>query len=90
MEKARLILAIGLCVAVVMFPLAGMADNPLPSNDNSDGHPWDDDDNSDLPDDPNDTLPNPQEVSLDERLDGSIGCSFYFVSVWKWYLLLIW
>ena len=90
MEKLKLFIAIGLCVALMMFPLAGMADNPLPNNDNSDGHPWDDGDNSDNPDDPNDTLPDVEKIELDDDYDKPLRCSTRIVFVWKWYLLLIW
>ncbi len=90
MEKLKLFIAIGLCVALMMFPLAGMADNPLPNDNNSDGHPWDDGDNSDNPDDPNDTLPDSKEARLDNGDLKPLRSSMQFVFVWKWYLLLIW
>ncbi len=93
MERLKLIIAIGLCVALMMFPLAGFAGNPLPTNDEMDGHPWDDGDQSSEPDDPADTLvdedaevaPNDPDLGNAEK-----SATVHFFTFGKWYLLLIW
>lgn len=91
MEKLKFYVAVGLCVALLMLPLAGMAGNPLPTGNNSDGHPWDDGDNSEEPGDPNDSLPDVRESSIgDGGNDRPLRSSTHFLFVWKWYLLLIW
>ena len=90
MEKGKLLIAIGLSVALMMFPLAGMAGNPLPINDSTDGHPWDDGDNTDVPADSSDTLTDVCKASIGKDNDRPLRCSARFFVVSKWYLLLIW
>ncbi len=93
MERMKLIFALGLCVVLLMFPLAGFAGNPLPTGDEMDGHPWDDGDSSSDPDDPADSL-----VNVDaENAPGVNGlvkpersATVHFFTVGKWYLILIW
>jgi len=94
MERVKLLIAIGLCVALMMLPLAGMAGNPLPVTNNADGHPWDDGDITHQPGDPGDTLDTLIDItkcSAVGKFDDKPGKSaFCFTIVWKWYLVLIW
>jgi hypothetical protein len=94
MEKLKLLIAIGLCVALMMFPLAGMAGNPLPVNNSADGHPWDDGDNSTGPEDPenpSDTVVEVVNATAGPDITGKpLRSSVNVVFVWKWYLILIW
>ena len=56
MGKLKFVIAISLCAVLLAMPLAGMADNPLPTTNNADGHPWDDHSgNSQTPNNPGDT-----------------------------------
>lgn len=60
MGKLKFLIAIGLCLVLLIFPLSGMAENPLPQNESADGHPWDDGNEGDetSPGDTiNDTIP---------------------------------
>ncbi len=91
MERVKLFIAVGLCVALMMVPLAGMAGNPLPINNSADGHPWDDGDNTP---DPGDTIIdstiNIEDKTIRIDLESPEKSAFCLTIVWKWYLLLIW
>lgn len=42
MGKLKFLIALGLCMVLLAFPITGMAENPFPVGHNADGHPWDD------------------------------------------------
>ena len=97
MEKLKLIVAIGLCVALILFPLSGMAENPN-EDQNNDGHPWDDGSSgggtTNSGDDPGEE---PQdetvEIGKDEEAAkcGKPARAYISVALTKhWFLLLLW
>ena len=97
MGKSKILIAIGVCVALLLFPLSGMADTPLPNSGDDDGHPWDDGNQDDDSSNPADDPDNPEmEVTManaDEAVCQSASPVWYFAS-WlltgNWFLLLLW
>lgn len=76
MAKLKLLLTIGLCVALLCVPLTVIAENPLPVSPSCDGHPWDDGNEGDESSNPGDTTIGTEtdmtvnEVDEDAYLDG--------------------
>lgn len=97
MGKLKLIVSIGLCVALILFPLSAMAENPNDDQSN-DGHPWDDGatgggttNSGDNPDEP------VEDQALDNAKDeeaamcGKPARAYISVALTKsWFLLLLW
>ena len=94
MGKFKFLIAIGLSLVLLIFPLSGMAENPLPQNESADGHPWDDgndEDESNPVDTANDTVPAAQLSRFDDP-------GFLFDKTWRtfasflltgnWYLFI--
>jgi len=90
--KLKLLLTIGLCVALLTLPLSAIAENPLPISSSCDGHPWDDGDEGDESSDPGidttiGTEPELTVKKVDERplLEGKLLRSFIkFVLYGNW------
>jgi len=74
--KLKLLLTIGLCVALISVPLTVIAENPLPISPSCDGHPWDDGEEGDESSNPEDTTTGVEpdmtdnEIDRDNLLDG--------------------
>jgi len=96
MGKLKVLIAIGLCVALILFPLSGMAENP-DEDQNNDGHPWDDGttgggttESGDNPDS------EPQDEVIGNAKDEAATCgkparAYITAALTKyWFVLLLW